>query len=77
MTRQEVLSRLCRLQEEVYIATGGYDYAADCFCKEGGFWRSKHYTPSDYRNDGRVLRYIEKAVRKQIKRDNKKAAATS
>jgi len=62
MTRQEVLERLCALQEEV-AGVIGYEHSADCFCGKGGFWDLPNYSPGDYRNDGVHLAFIEEAVR--------------
>lgn len=73
MDRQEVLARLCRLQHEVWgVISDGQD-AADCFCKEGGFWQGEGtwYKEDDYRNDCVALDFIENATRKALKRDSK------
>jgi len=67
MTRQEVIRRLCVLQEEVSRHLADYDNAADCFCKKGGFWIGAYYSDAEYRNDGVSLEWIEHAVRDKIK----------
>lgn len=63
----EVVRRLCLLSAEVYETMSG-ESSADCFCGDGGFWSSapESYGPTyknGYRNDGKVLEFIEKAVR--------------
>jgi len=74
LDRQDVLERLCKLQEEVFDSIG-YDHPTDCICKKGGFWKSKSYGGTweeGYRNDGSVLEFIEKTVRKALKKIEKK-----
>lgn len=65
MEAKEVIQRLCKLQSEVYEHIGQSD-AADCFCGEGGFWQTGEYDGTHehgYRNDGKALEFIERAVR--------------
>lgn len=66
MKRREVLRRLCELQAQVHERVVGYDEAADCFCKEGGFWSESRYSRNEdeYRNDGGAVAYIEAAVQR-------------
>lgn len=74
LERQEVLERLCKLCEEVFDVVGS-GHPTDCICKKGGFWASESYDGTwdgGYRNDGYVLRFIEKAVRKALKKRAKK-----
>ena len=66
MTRDEVLQRLCALQEEVCEKALGYSHPADCFCGQGGMWSSPSYSDAQYQNDGIVLEWIESAVRDAI-----------
>jgi hypothetical protein len=64
----EVIERLCKLQEEVQNHIND-DGAADCFCRKGGFWHVKGYGGTHeegYRNDGDALEFIENAVREKI-----------
>jgi len=66
---QDVLRRLCALQREVCDAIG-YDEPADCFCRQGGFWKMKDYGDTyakGYRNAGRALAFIEAAVRAALR----------
>src|ERR1700730_14467924 len=70
MTKQEVLDRVCLLQEEVHnhIRDGG---AADCFCGKGGFNTPERPQPDEcYRHDGLTLDFMEKAVRERMKFEN-------
>ena len=62
---QAMIRRLCELQAEVSSVLG-YDHAADCFCGEDGFWPLRH--PSDYRNEGLSVEFIEKATREALAR---------
>lgn len=62
---QQMIRRLCELQAEVSNVLG-YDHAADCFCGEDGFWPLRH--PSDYRNEGLSVEFIEKATREALAR---------
>lgn len=65
---QDIIDRLCLLQEEVFRHLGDVN-AADCFCGKGGFWRSDSYGGTfeqGYRNDGKALAFIENAVRAAI-----------
>jgi len=41
--------------------------SADCFCKKGGFWKSKVYNEEWFRNDGECVKFIEDTVRKALK----------
>lgn len=71
MEAKEVIGRLCLLQG-VVTEHIGFDYAADCFCKESGFWSSDDYGGTfdeGYRNDGKALEFIEQAVREKIERE--------
>lgn len=70
MTRLEIIERLCKIAEEVRTETG-MTGPNDCFCGKGGFWSSPSYTDAQYRNDGEVLAFIERAVRDALRtRDN-------
>lgn len=68
MDAKEVIVRLCKLQGEVRDVIG-CGTAADCFCMEDGFWGAEGYGGTfeeGYRNDGKALEFIEKAVREKI-----------
>lgn len=73
MNAQEVISRLCRLQEQVYFRLGNEEMgSADCFCGKGGMWKSEGYGGTfeqGYRNDGKVLEFIEQAVIEKLNRE--------
>lgn len=74
MKHTEVIERLCALHSEAAQHVG-LQYAADCFCGEGGFWSVEDYDPErDYRNDGKALKFIEQAVREKIEREGGKVA---
>lgn len=77
MDAQEIIERLCKLQQEVWDAghSGECD-SADCFCGKGGFWASKSYGgrfEQGYRNDGKCLEFIEQAVREKLASVNRSA----
>jgi len=64
---QYAIQRMCQLQEKVAarLDLG----AADCFCGEGGFWKTDKYDGSyegGYRNDFEVIEFIEAAVREKL-----------
>jgi len=68
MDANEVIERLCSLQAEVHSHIG-YGFAADCFCGKGGLWGTEGYGGTvyeGYRNDGKVLEFIEAAVREKL-----------
>lgn len=68
MNADEVIERLCKLQQEVQEHLG-FDYSADCFCGKGGFWKAEGYGGTfeqGYRNDGKALEFIENAVRQAL-----------
>ena len=70
---KEVIKRLCHLQEEVRGVLGDGS-PADCFCRTGGFWKSKGYGGTykrGYRNNGTPLEFIERAVRAALRRKRK------
>lgn len=67
MTRQEVIERLCLLQDEVSTHLNSYINAADCFCGKGGFWGTAGYSDEvGYCNEGISLEFIESAVSEKI-----------
>lgn len=78
MTRQEVIARYCRLASDVWNAVGQAASPNDCFCGEGGLWRSPAYasTPSSYQNDGAALEWIERVVRAELARLDAEATAS-
>ena len=67
LSAQIVCTRFCDLQTKVSEFLG-YDEAADCFCGEGGYWKLHKQGEyggtyaEGYRNAGRSLLFIEKAV---------------
>lgn len=69
LTSGDVIERLCKLQREVFEKIGA-NCTADCFCGRSGFWVSGgDYDGTyehGYRNDGRVLEFIEQAVREKL-----------
>ena len=71
MDAKKVIERFCVLQRTAAEHTG-FEYAADCFCKQSGFWGSDDYGGTfeeGYRNDGIALEFIEQAVREKIERE--------
>lgn len=52
--------RLCALQAYVVTEVLGHDDPADCFCGDEGFWPLQY--PSDYRNAGKAVAFIEDAT---------------
>jgi hypothetical protein len=69
MNANEIIERLCALQQEVVDRHIGYGAGSDCFCGKGGFWKSEGYggTFEDgYRNSGEALEFIEAAVREKL-----------
>jgi len=71
LTRQQVLEKLCHLQELVAHRLNSFsEHPNDCFCGQGGFWKSVYYSedPSRYKNDGFVLRFIRRAVCNELRR---------
>lgn len=70
MNANDVIRRLCVLQAKVSGQLGNVG-AADCFCGEGGFWKSDGYNGTfdgGYRNDGKAIEFIEQAVAEKIER---------
>jgi len=68
LSAEDIIERLCALQQEVYQHLD-YDKAADCFCGKGGFWKSEEYGGTfdqGYRNSGECLGFIESAVREKL-----------
>lgn len=62
---QECIRRLCQLHADVVrVIDPLHHRPADCFCGESGFWPLS--SPSDYRNDGHALEFIERAVHAAI-----------
>lgn len=55
-----IIRRLCALQAYVVTEALGYDYPADCFCGDEGFWPLE--SADDYRNAGKAIEFIEDAV---------------
>jgi hypothetical protein len=78
VNRDEVLQRLCALNEKVseYF---GHRHPSDCFCGKGGLCR---FNPSydgthenGYRCDGFVIEFLEKCVNDKLRKlKNKKAS---
>lgn len=69
LSAQEIIERLCKLQDEVWNQISNGLDSADCFCGKGGFWQSKDYGGTfeqGYRNAGEPLEFIEKAVREKL-----------
>lgn len=79
MNAQDVIERLCKLQEEVWnVIDPEGDTAADCFCGKGGFWGPiKGTDPSlkmtydgseerGYCNDLAAIEFIELATREVL-----------
>lgn len=69
MDANEIIERLCALQQEVVDKHLGYGDSADCFCGKGGFWKSQGYGGTfeqGYRNSGKALEFIENAVREKL-----------
>lgn len=76
MDAQDVIRAFCLLQEKVAREVHGYNYAADCFCGESGFWQTEHYDGTfekGYRNDGKSLEFIKQAVDEKIERERRTA----
>jgi hypothetical protein len=68
LSAEDIIERLCALQQEVYQHLD-HDKAADCFCGKGGFWKSEEYGGTfdqGYRNSGECLGFIESAVREKL-----------
>ena len=71
MDAKEVIERFCVLQGTA-AAHVGFEHAADCFCKQSGFWGGDDYGglfAEGYRNDGEALEFIEQAVLEKIERE--------
>ena len=69
MNVDQIIERLCLLQEEVANRHVGYDEGSDCFCGKGGFWKRERYGGTfeqGYRNTGKALEFIEAAVREKL-----------
>jgi hypothetical protein len=67
MTRNEVIRRLCKLHTKVGIHLNDYRFASDSFCDECTTDRPA-FREEEYRNDGKSLEFIEKAVVAAIER---------
>lgn len=65
MTRNEAIGRLCKLQKEVADHLDNWSNAADCFCCDPSMG-GRVADPSDYRNDGVALAWIEETVRARM-----------
>lgn len=75
MEAKEVIERFCVLQRTAAEHVG-FEHAADCFCRQSGFWGASSYGGTfdeGYRNDGKALEFIEQAVREKIARDTANA----
>lgn len=60
-----VKERLCKLMAWAVQHSGGFQFASDCFCGQGGYWWSDQYggTFEDgYRNEGKAVMWIESAA---------------
>lgn len=71
MNANEVIERLCALQQEVVDRYIGYEVSSDCFCEKGGFWKCEGDAGTfeqGYRNSGDALEFIESAVREKLDR---------
>lgn len=62
VSETEAIQRLCKLMSDVRDHLGG---PADCFCP--GTFRDPH----GYRNDGRSIDFIERAVRAELGKEVK------
>lgn len=65
-----IIERLCALQELVASSAPGCDYAeyaADCFCGEGGNWHESWHRAEDFRNDLKTIEFIENAVKDALR----------
>lgn len=73
LSANDVIERLCKLQSEVRDKIGR-ECMADCFCGKSGFWGTRGYGgshESGYRHDGKILEFIERAVREKLARVKK------
>lgn len=69
MDANEIIERLCALQQEVVDQHTGYGMGSDCFCGKSGFWNSEGYGGTfaeGYRNSGAALEFIEAAVHEKL-----------
>ena len=69
MNSDQIIERLCELQQEVVDKHLGYGDGSDCFCGKGGFWQCEGYSgtfESGFRNSGKALEFIELAVREKL-----------
>jgi hypothetical protein len=65
---QDIIERMCKLQEEVQVHHNHVN-AGDCFCGKGGMWGYKGFDMSHWRNDLVSIEFIEQAVREKIKEE--------
>lgn len=56
-----LMERLCNLQGEVNAALWNHAIPTDCVCGRGGFWPLDR--PTQFKNNGEAVEFIEKAVR--------------
>lgn len=69
MIPQEINERLCKLMYDVWRRIDpNATTANDCHCNRGGLWKSPHYGPDDFRNDGKALEFVELAVAEKLAR---------
>lgn len=69
MIPQEINERLCKLMYDVWRRIDpNATTANDCYCNRGGLWKSPHYGPDDFRNDGKALEFVELAVAEKFAR---------
>lgn len=64
-TVEYVRERFCKLMAWAVEQSGGFEYASDCFCGQGGFWGSGRYNGTfedGYRNEGKAVMWIEAAA---------------
>lgn len=71
MPRREIIKRFCILQSEVWRAVIDPIHASDCFCRQGGFWKSDSHARDEdgVRNDGQALEWIERVVREALTKE--------
>ena len=64
MTREETISKVCAILGLAYHAIGDYSHASDCFCHD-----HRSFQIGGYHNEGKIVDYVEQAVRKKLARD--------
>ena len=69
MNADQIIERLCELQQEVVDKHLGFVDSSDCFCGKSGFWGCEGYSGTfegGFRNNGKALEFIEAAVREKL-----------